>query len=390
MDSVRYKGWNRAAHFDYLGGMRIDLRSDTLTKPSLSMREAMAKAEVGDDVYGEDPTINRLERVVAGLLAKPLALFVPSGTMANQLAIMVHCSPGDEVIVEASGHSFNFETGATAALGGVQVRPVYEDGGRGSFSGATLEAHIRSDHIAMPKTSLVCIENTANAAGGTLWPAQDLVDVQRVACAADVRVHVDGARLFNAAYALCTAEAAAHVPTQNEIEAKISWLAGFGDSVCICLSKGLGAPVGSVLAGDEAFIHRARRLRKQLGGGLRQAGILAAAGLYALEHNIVRLGEDHRKAQALAQGLQKIDGWSLADGTDAVDSNIVVAAVCSAEGAPLDALKVCAALMDADVLAHAFGADRVRFVTHLDVPDNAIEEVLSRVAAVDLSQCCAG
>lgn len=364
--------------------MVVDFRSDTVTQPSAAMRTAMATAEVGDDVYSEDPTVNRLERRVARMLGRVAAVFVPSGTMANQIAIMAHCQPGDEVVVEASGHCYNFETGATAALGGVQVRPVHQPHGRGAFGGQVLQEHLRPDHIAFPRTTLVCIENTANAAGGTVWPAALLSEVAQVVAAHGIAIHIDGARLFNAALATLEASAADSTAfAAADIEEQVRLLAGFGDSVSICLSKGLGAPVGSLLAGSEAFVHRARRLRKRLGGGMRQVGILAAAGLYALDHNLVRLGDDHRHARQLAAGLAGLDGWSLLD--ERIDSNIVMVRVAAGDGSPVSAAAVADALARHGVLTQPFGPDRMRFVTHLDISRAAVERALLSIARLDLN-----
>lgn len=264
----------------------IDLRSDTVTRPSAPMREAMARAEVGDDVYGEDPTVNRLQEFVAERLGKEAALYVPSGTMANHLAARTHCEHGDEVIIDAGGHSYNFETGGTAALAGVQVRPIQTE--RGIFTPEQVVESMRPPADHFPRTRMVCIENTHNYGGGTVWSLDEVRAVAGTAHENDLVVHLDGARLFNAEVASGTAAAG---------------YAACVDSVSVCLSKGLGAPVGSVVAGTRAFVARAHRFRKMFGGGMRQAGVLAAAGLYALENNVERLAEDHAHAERLAKGI---------------------------------------------------------------------------------------
>jgi threonine aldolase len=278
--------------------------------------------------------------------------------MANQICIRAQTDPGDEIVVEQGGHSYNFETGATAALAGVQVRPVA--GRDGIFDADDLRAAIRPNMIAYPRTRGVCIENTHNAAGGTVWSLAELGAVSEVAHAAGLWVHLDGARLFNAAVALGV---------------DVGSLASAADTVSVCLSKGLGAPVGSVIAGSAPFIDRARRLRKQLGGGMRQAGILAAAGLWALEHNVDRLGEDHQNARALAEGLRAL-GW--VDEVPAPPTNIVMAHLAQGLQAP----PLVEAMAQHGVLAHVFGPARIRFVTHLDVGPTDIQAALGRLAAL--------
>src|SRR5438034_5356192 len=269
----------------------IDLRSDTVTKPSPAMREAMARAPVGDDVYGEDPTVNHLQEMAAALLGKAAALFVPSGIMANQLSIRVQTQPGDEVIVESRSHIVRYEHGAAAALAGVQLHWV--GGDRGILEPGQVEAAIRpKDPYTIP-TTLICLENTHNSGGGSIYPLSTIERIHTVARARGIPMHLDGARLFNAVVAtgVSAAEYARHFET-----------------VSFCLSKGLGAPVGSLICADRERVVKLRRLRKMFGGGMRQAGILAAAGLYALEHNVARLAEDHAHAKRLAEALAGLPG----------------------------------------------------------------------------------
>jgi len=267
----------------------IDLRSDTVTKPSPAMREAMAQAEVGDDVFGEDPTVNRLQEVAARLLGKEAALFVPSGTMGNQLCVRLHTRPGDEIIVEAGAHVVRYESGAAAGLSGVQTH--WLPGTRGILEADQIEAAIRPPDYHNPPTTLICLENTHNRGGGTIYPLETTKAIRKVAEARGIAMHLDGARLFNAVVVtgVPAAEYARHFET-----------------VTFCLSKGLGAPVGSLICADRERVVKLRRLRKMFGGGMRQAGILAAAGLYALEHNIARLAEDHAHAKRLAEALAGI------------------------------------------------------------------------------------
>ncbi len=271
----------------------IDLRSDTVTRPTAAMREAIARAEVGDDVYGEDPSVNRLQELAAERLGKPAALFVPSGSMANQLALGAHSEHGDAVIAGTNAHLYLYEGGAAGALSGVQFTFVGEEGlfDADDVRGAI---HPRDSHFA--RTRLVCVENTHNRSGGRVFPLEQLRAVAEAAREAGLSLHLDGARIFNA-------EVATGVPAAV-------WAEPF-DSVAFCLSKGLGAPVGSLIVGTRSFIERAHRFRKMFGGGMRQAGILAAAGSYALEHNVKRLAEDHANARRLAEGLERIPGVAL-------------------------------------------------------------------------------
>lgn len=340
--------------------MLIDLRSDTVTRPTAAMREAMAKAPVGDDVYGEDPTINELEARTAAMLGKEAALFVPTGTQGNQIAIMTHTRRGDEVIVEAESHVFYYEVGGIAALSGCQVRTI--PGQRGQMEPAEVAAAVRSENIHFPRTTLVCVEQTHNRAGGAVVPQERIEAIAAVAHANGAAVHMDGARLFNAAVAMGRPVAELVAPV---------------DSVMFCLSKGLGAPVGSMLAGSKQFIDEARRNRKLLGGGMRQAGILAAAGLYALEQNIERLAEDHANARALAEGLGALPGIRVDAG--AVETNMVYFDLTDERW---DASAFSGALLRAGLLANGTGDRTMRMVTHLDVTAEMVPVVLERVAAV--------
>ncbi len=274
-----------------MADMTIDLRSDTVTRPSDEMRRVMAGAEVGDDVYGEDPTVNRLQERVARLLGKEEALFVPSGTMGNQISIKVHTQAGDELIAERDAHIFQYETGGAAFLSSVQVHTV--QGERGILTAGHVREAIRPEIYYMPRTRLICLENTHNRAGGSIYPLRVIEEIEALAREQKLKMHLDGARLWNACVATGISPAT---------------YAGFFDSVSVCLSKGLGAPVGSVIAGSKDFIDSARHYRKIFGGGMRQAGILAAAGLYALDHNIARLIEDHEKAKILAGALARAKG----------------------------------------------------------------------------------
>ncbi|MBN2508235.1 MAG: aminotransferase class I/II-fold pyridoxal phosphate-dependent enzyme [Verrucomicrobia bacterium] len=325
----------------------IDLRSDTLTRPTPAMREAIAEAEVGDDVFGDDPTVQRLEQRTAEMLGKEAALLVPSGTMANQLAIRTHTEPGDEILVEANAHLFCYEAGAPAALAGVMCRCV--KGERGIFSGAALEEALRPADVHFPPTRLVCVENTHNRGGGSIWPLERIVEVTAVARAHGLRLHLDGARLWNAAVA-------------TGIEER-EYAAAF-DSVSVCFSKGLGAPIGSALAGTRALVERARRFRKQYGGAMRQAGIIAAGALYALDHHRSRLADDHAHARALAQGLARFAAIDLQPAS--VQTNLLYFNI---RGHPAPA--VVQRWAQHGVRALATGPHTIRAVTHLHIgPDD--------------------
>ncbi len=337
--------------------MIVDLRSDTVTKPSPGMREAMAHAPVGDDVYGEDPTVNALQEKAAALVGKTYALFVPSGTMANQLAIRVQTKPGDEVIVDSRAHIVRYEQGAASALSGVQLHMVPTE--RGLLSPEQVEAAIRpKDPYTLP-TGLICLENTHNSGGGALYSLSTIERIRAVAQAHRIPMHLDGARLFNAVVA-------AGIPP-------IAYTQHF-DTVSFCLSKGLGAPVGSVIAtNSEELMAQLRRYRRMYGGAMRQAGIVAAAGLYALEHNIPRLKDDHDHAKLLARALRAIPNVKLDLGR--VETNIVMFDLVDSRRT---AGEVVAALKAAGVLINAVGPSTFRAVTHLDVSGSDIE----RAAAV--------
>lgn len=334
----------------------IDLRSDTVTRPSAGMREAMARAEVGDDVYGEDPTVMALEARVAAMLGKDAAIFVPSGTMANQLALGAQAGPGDEVIGEAGAHVFAFEGGGLSALWGAQARPI--PGERGLLTAEQVEEAIRpagNDHL--PLSRVVTVENTHNRGGGTVWPIGRLRAVADVARSAGLSVHLDGARLWNAAQASGTS---------------LGEYAGLADTVSVCLSKGLGAPAGSLVACGATLSRKIRRLRKRLGGGMRQAGILAAAGLWALDHNLARLGEDHENAILLASRL-RASGL----GAQEPETNLVFVDLPGGIGA----VALAARLKEKGVLVGNDGERRLRLVTHLDVDRAACEAAAAAVAA---------
>jgi threonine aldolase len=336
----------------------IDLRSDTVTKPTPAMRRAMAQADVGDDVFGEDPTVNRLQERAAELFGREAALFVPSGTMGNQIAIKVHTQPGDEVILEEASHIFNSEMAMMAALSGVIPRPIPSE--RGWLRWEQIESAIRPNVYYYAQTRLICLENTHNFKGGSIYPLEWAREIIEKAHERGLKVHLDGARIFNAA-----------VATGRSVKELTE---GF-DSVMFCLSKGLGAPVGSMLVGSAEFIEKARRVRKMLGGGMRQVGILAAAGLYALEHHIERLAEDHENAQILAQALREIPEVRL----EPVETNIIIF-----ELTKTPAEKLITELKKRNILALAIGPRRVRLVTHLDVSRAdvlraacALQEILS-------------
>ena len=332
----------------------IDLRSDTVTKPTPAMRKAMAEAEVGDDVFGEDPTVNALQAKVAKILGKEASIFVPSGTMGNQLAIKSHTQPGDEVIIEATSHPYNFEGGASAVLSAVQFYCL--KGVRGILDASQFEEAIRPDDHHFPVTKLICLENTHNRGGGTIYPLQKIAEITRFARSKGLLVHLDGARLWNASVASGI---------------KPHEYAQWADSVSVCLSKGLGAPVGSLVAGTKPFIERVHRFRKMFGGGMRQVGILAAAGIYALDHHIERLKEDHRNAKRLALGLSEIQGVSIEP--EHVETNIVIFDIAEMG---MTAAQVRDEMKKKGVLIHPFGKTLIRLVTHLDVSKEDIEVAL--------------
>ncbi len=340
----------------------VDLRSDTVTKPTPEMREAMAKAEVGDDVYGDDPTVNKLQEIAAEKMGKEAGLFVPSGTMGNLAAILSHCQRGDEVIIGQLNHSFLYEAGGMSVLGGVNSYQL-KNQPDGSLLPQDVVHAIRPDDPHDPITRLVCLENTHNRCGGTVQTAEYTRSISRLAHDHGLKVHLDGARIFNAAAAL-------GLPARE--------LAEPVDSVTFCLSKGLSAPVGSVLCGDRAFIEKARRARKLLGGGMRQAGVLAAAGIVALEKMTGRLVEDHARARKLADGLRKNDCIVLDEGTPA--TNMVFFNL--APHARLTAPEICKKLEKEGILVSPSGERRFRLVTHCWINDAGVDRAAAAFEAV--------
>lgn len=331
----------------------MDFRSDTVTRPTEGMRRAMVEAPVGDDVFGEDPTVNRLEEFVAGLLGKEAAIYAPSGTMTNQIGVFVGTGRGDEVLLHEDAHIFNYEAGAPALLSGVQIRPL--PGRNGVIGTETLRRAVRPENAHFARPVLLCLENTHNVAGGRVYPLDDFAEVAGAARDLGLRVHLDGARLFNA-------QAATDIPAQEWCQ--------HADTVSVCSSKGLGAPVGSLLAGDRETIEEARRARKVFGGGMRQAGIIAAAALYAFEHNVERLAEDHRRARRLASGLENAGCI-----VETPETNIVLVRV-------EEPSRLLAALAREDVLATAGGSGTVRLCTHLDITDEDVEAAVAAAARV--------
>ncbi|MFT4417252.1 low-specificity L-threonine aldolase [Fredinandcohnia humi] len=331
----------------------IDLRSDTVTKPTAEMRKAAYEAEVGDDVYNEDPTVNKLEEKAAEMLGKEAALFVTSGTQGNQIAVLTHCRIGNEIIVEENSHIFNYEGAAISAFAGVQPRTIR--GVRGAMNPADVEAAIQEDDIHAGETGLICIENTHNRAGGAVVSLENMEEIYKIASKNHIPVHLDGARLFNAAVAL---------------QRPVKDIAKYTDTVQFCLSKGLGAPVGSIIAGSEVFVKQARKWRKRLGGGMRQAGIIAAPGLVALQTMVERLAIDHKNARKLADGLMNINGIKV---VNQVDTNIILVDV-SERG--LTSNQFAQLLKENGVLVSTFGPQLVRFTTHYDVSVESIEKTL--------------
>lgn len=335
---------------------KIDLRSDTFTKPTPAMLEAMMNAEVGDDVFGEDPTINALEKKAAETFGMEGALFCPSGTMTNQIAIKVHTKPGDEVICHPYSHIYVYEGGGMAFNSGVQ--PKFVEGNRGLISAKDVQDAIAADDIHAAHSSLVSVENTMNKGGGACYDFTELEAISRVAKKHGLAFHLDGARLYNA------------------IVAKGQSPKDYGrifDSISLCLSKGLGCPVGSLIMGDAAFIKEARRVRKKFGGGMRQGGYLAAAGIYALDHHVERLKEDHAKAQVLKEALENC---SWIDHTDPVETNIVIFYLKEGK----DQKEFLEKLKQQGILLIGMGQGKLRMVTHLDVSMEEIEEVVRILA----------
>ncbi len=333
----------------------IDLRSDTVTRPTEGMRRAMLEAPVGDDVFGEDPTVNRLEEYVADLLGKETALYAPSGTMTNQVGVQVNTNRGEEVLLHEGSHIFVYEAGAPAMLSGVQLRTL--PGENGVIDPEAVRAAVRPEDVHFPRSRLLCLENTHNTSGGKVFPIEYFAAVATTAKELGLKVHLDGARLFNA-------QAATGIPAREWCE--------HADTVSVCSSKGLGAPVGSLLAGDEEVIREARRARKAFGGGMRQAGVIAVASLYAFEHHVERLAEDHERAKRLAVGLDEA-GYRV----EPPETNIVLVEVGDADG-------FLRTLAGEGVRATPRSKNTIRFVTHLDVGDEEIDAAVgaaTRLAA---------
>ena len=337
----------------------VDLQSDTVTKPTREMRRFMCDAEVGDEQKSEDPTVNLLQEMVAELLGKEAALFLPSGTMCNEIALRVHCRPGDEMLAHRTAHPIHFETGGPAALAGVNVSPL--DGARGQFDADAVAAAIRPDNRYMPRSRLLWVEQTSNLGGGSIWPLARVNAVTDLARQRGLRTHLDGARLMNAVVA-------------SGVSAR-DYAAPF-DSAWIDFTKGLGAPVGAAIAGSRDFIADAWRLKQQMGGAMRQAGIIAAGGVYALRHHVKRLAEDHANARRLAEGLAALP--DVAVDPSAVETNIVIFDVRGA----MDAASVVAALLSRGVRMGALGPRTIRAVTHLDVDAAQIERALDAARVV--------
>jgi threonine aldolase len=334
----------------------IDLRSDTVTKPTPEMREAMAEAEVGDDVYGDDPTVNRLEGLAAEMLGKESALFVPSGTMGNLIALLVHCQRGHEVIVGNQSHIYLNEAGGMSALGGIQPCPI-QNRPDGTLALQDVVASIRTEDVHHPITRLVCLENTQNICGGVPLTAEYTRQIGEVAHRNDLSLHVDGARIFNAAVAQ---------------DISVRELVEPADSVMFCLSKGLAAPVGSLLVGGNRFIGRARHIRKMLGGGMRQVGIVAAAGIISLEQMTKRLKDDHARAKKMAEGLRQLEG--LVVDVNSPYTNMVYLNL--SEDVALSAQQITQKMKDRGVLVDAENVRRFRLVTHYWIDDEAVEKTV--------------
>ncbi|MBX3290174.1 MAG: low-specificity L-threonine aldolase [Acidobacteria bacterium] len=340
----------------------IDLRSDTVTRPTKAMRQAMADAEVGDDVYGEDPTVNRLQERAAEMFEKEAALFVPSGSMGNQIAVKLHTNIGDEIIIEERGHIFNYELAGTSFISGVMVRPVQSADGSGHLTWKEISEALHSDvpYYSL-MTGLICLENTHNFAGGSIMSADHCKEICDNAHDLNLPVHMDGARIFNAAAAAGSSVA--------DLTRKC-------DTVQFCLSKGLGAPVGSILLGSADLIKEARVWRKRLGGGMRQAGVIAAAGIVALERSPGLLHADHANARRLAEGIAELRGISI--DVEKVVTNIVIFNIAETGKSSAE---ICEALKNEGILAIGFG-DSIRMVTHFDVSQEDVNTTLSHFRAI--------
>ena len=339
---------------------KIDLRSDTVTLPTDEMREAMNNAEVGDDVYQEDPTINRLEELAAKKLGKEAALFVPSGTMGNLSAVLTHCQRGDEVILEMDSHIYYYEVGGMSAVAGVIPRLIAGD--KGILDPQDIKRALREENLHYPKTTLICVENTHNRAGGTIIPPEIIEEICQLGHERNIQVHLDGARIFNAAVALNIEPA---LLTKNV------------DSVMFCLSKGLSAPVGSILAGSKEFIQRGRKNRKMLGGGMRQAGILAAAGIIALENMVERLEEDHKNARILGEGLADIGGIKV--DLETVQTNMVC---FDLNKSGMDTHQFLPKLAEYNILGSPRPPTKVRLVTHYGINEDDIYATIKAIKEI--------
>ncbi len=338
--------------------MVIDFRSDTVTKPSPEMLQAMITAKVGDDVFGEDPSINELEQQAAKMFGIEAALFCPSGTMTNQIAIKCHTLPGDEVICDESAHVYQYEGGGIAANSGASVKLLYGD--RGRITAEQVKAAINPEDVHRARTSLVCLENTSNRGGGSCYVFSAIENIKNVCDEHDLKFHLDGARLANAMVA------------KNETPEQYGKVF---DSISICLSKSLGCPVGSLLLGKADFIKKARRVRKSFGGGMRQAGFLAAAGIYALQNNIERLKEDHDHATAIATSINKKDFVQF---VLPVETNIIIFELKEGLAAPLVVTK----LKEQGILCYAIGPNRVRFVIHLDITAEMVNKTIKIISTL--------
>ncbi len=333
---------------------QIDLRSDTVTKPSPAMRSAMMEAEVGDDVYGEDPTVNKLQEKVAKMFGKEAALFVPTGVMGNQVCIRTHTNHGDEIIADEDSHIFVYENAAPAALSGVSIKTIPNR--RGVITAEQIQAAIRPNAYYLPKTKLICLENTHGRSGGTIFPIEEIKKISQLAAERNIKLHLDGARIWNASVASGIS---------------LSEYAKYFDSISVCLSKGLGAPIGSVIISSKEFIDRALVYRKMFGGGMRQVGIIASAGLYAIENNINRLADDYKKAKLLADGLKNLKSFKI--DPESVQTNMVIADIQINKTQQ----EVLAQLQTKGILLTPERHSSIRAVTHLDVSFEEIYQAIT-------------